>query len=38
MPITAVTFTIGALSLGGVPVFAGFWSKDEILLATLGPL
>ena len=35
MPITAVTFTIGALSLGGVPVFAGFWSKDEILLATL---
>ena len=35
MPITAFTFTIGALSLGGVPVFAGFWSKDEILLATL---
>ena len=35
MPITAVTFTIGALSLGGIPVLAGFWSKDEILLATL---
>ena len=35
MPITALTFTIGALSLGGVPVFAGFWSKDEILLDTL---
>ncbi len=35
MPITALTFAIGALSLGGMPVFAGFWSKDEILLSVL---
>ncbi len=31
MPITAVTFIIGALALAGIPPFAGFWSKDEIL-------
>ncbi len=31
MKITAITFIIGALALGGVPPFAGFWSKDEIL-------
>ena len=35
MPVTAITFTIGALSLAGVPLFAGFWSKDEVLLAVL---
>ncbi len=35
MPITAITFGIGALSLGGIPIFSGFWSKDEILLAVL---
>ncbi len=35
MPFTAVTFTIGALSLAGIPIFAGFWSKDEVLLAVL---
>ncbi len=33
MKITAMTFIIGALALGGVPPFAGFWSKDEILVA-----
>ena len=33
MPITAITFGIGALSLAGIPIFAGFWSKDEILIA-----
>ena len=32
MPITAVAFSIGALSLGGIPILSGFWSKDEILL------
>ena len=33
MPITAVAFSIGALSLGGIPILSGFWSKDEILLS-----
>ena len=33
MPVTAVVFSIGALSLGGIPILAGFWSKDEILVA-----
>jgi NADH-quinone oxidoreductase subunit L len=32
MPITAVKFIIGWLAIAGVPPFAGFWSKDEILL------
>ena len=32
MPITAATFIIGWLAIAGVPPFAGFWSKDEILL------
>ena len=35
MPFTAITFTIGALSLAGIPLFSGFWSKDEVLLAVL---
>ncbi len=35
MPVTALTFTIGALSLAGAPLLAGFWSKDEMLLAVL---
>ena len=35
MPWTTATFVIGSLALAGVPVFAGFWSKDEILGATL---
>jgi len=32
MPVTAMTFIIGWLAIAGVPPFAGFWSKDEILL------
>ncbi|MEX2294496.1 MAG: NADH-quinone oxidoreductase subunit L [Acidimicrobiales bacterium] len=32
MPITGGTFIIGWLAIAGVPPFAGFWSKDEILL------
>ncbi len=36
MPITAVTFIIGWLAIAGVPPFAGFWSKDEILLYAWG--
>jgi NAD(P)H-quinone oxidoreductase subunit 5 len=31
MPITAITFLIGNLAICGVPPFAGFWSKDEII-------
>jgi NADH-quinone oxidoreductase subunit L len=33
MPATYVTFLIGALALGGVPPFSGFFSKDELILA-----
>jgi len=31
MPVTAITFLIGTLAISGIPPFAGFWSKDEIL-------
>ncbi|MBH8576883.1 NAD(P)H-quinone oxidoreductase subunit 5 [Nostocaceae cyanobacterium CENA369] len=31
MPITGITFLIGCLAISGIPPFAGFWSKDEIL-------
>jgi len=33
MPLTAWTFLIGALALSGIPPFAGYFSKEEILLA-----
>ncbi len=33
MPITHITFLIAALTIAGVPPFAGFFSKDEILVA-----
>ncbi len=32
MPVTYWTFLIGCLAIAGIPPFAGFWSKDEILL------
>ena len=32
MPITAITMIIGALAIAGIPPFAGFWSKDEVLI------
>ena len=31
MPITSTCFLIGTLAICGIPPFAGFWSKDEIL-------
>jgi len=35
MPITYITMFIAALALSGVPPFAGFWSKDLIIEATM---
>ena len=35
MPITFVTFGIGTLALCGFPIFAGFFSKEQIFEATL---
>ena len=34
MPITFWCYLIGMLALAGVPPFAGFFSKDEVLLVT----
>lgn len=34
MPWTAAFMLIGMLAIAGIPPFAGFWSKDEILLMT----
>jgi NADH-quinone oxidoreductase subunit L len=31
MPVTFVTMLIGWLAISGIPIFAGFFSKDEIL-------
>ncbi len=35
MPQTAIVFIVGTVSLAGVPFFAGFFSKEEILGAVL---
>ena len=32
MPVTHATFLIGCLAISGVPLFSGFFSKDEILM------
>ena len=32
MPITAGTMVVGWLAIAGIPPFAGFWSKDEVLI------
>lgn len=34
MPVTHITFLIACLAIAGVPPFAGFFSKEEILLAS----
>ena len=34
LPITYKTFLIGAIAISGIPPFAGFFSKDEILWRT----
>lgn len=31
LPITHMTFLVGALAIAGFPLLSGFWSKDEIL-------
>ncbi len=36
MPHTYRTFMIATLALAGLPIFSGFWSKDEILVGTGG--
>jgi NADH-quinone oxidoreductase subunit L len=33
MPRTHLAFLVGALSLVGIPIFSGFWSKDGIVAA-----
>jgi NADH-quinone oxidoreductase subunit L len=36
MPTTFWVYMIGTMALAGVPPFAGFWSKDEILADAFG--
>ncbi|ABG50099.1 MAG: NAD(P)H-quinone oxidoreductase subunit 5 [Trichodesmium sp. St16_bin4-tuft] len=36
MPITSTCFLIGTVAICGIPPFAGFWSKDEILGSAFG--
>ncbi|MFM8944708.1 MAG: NADH-quinone oxidoreductase subunit L [Actinomycetota bacterium] len=36
MPVTSIVFTVGALALSGLPPFAGFFSKDQIIAAASG--
>jgi NADH-quinone oxidoreductase subunit L len=33
LPVTHITFLIGCIAIAGIPPFAGFFSKDEILAA-----
>ncbi len=34
LPIICICMTVGVLAISGIPPFAGFFSKDEILLAS----
>jgi NADH-quinone oxidoreductase subunit L len=34
MPVTFATMVVAWLAISGIPIFAGFWSKDEILAVT----
>jgi NADH-quinone oxidoreductase subunit L len=36
MPITYITFLLATLAISGIPPFAGFFSKDEILFRAFG--
>ena len=36
MPVTFLVYAVGMMALAGVPLFSGFWSKDEILHAAHG--
>jgi NADH-quinone oxidoreductase subunit L len=36
MPVTYRTFLVGTLAIAGIPPFAGFFSKDEILSGVFG--
>ena len=38
MRLSAAAFAIGGLALAGIPPFAGFWSKDDILSAVYSQL
>jgi NADH-quinone oxidoreductase subunit L len=38
MRVTSAAFAIGGLALAGIPPFAGFWSKDDILSAVYSQL
>ncbi|MBS1792879.1 MAG: NADH-quinone oxidoreductase subunit L [Acidobacteria bacterium] len=38
MPITWITMMTGWLAICGIPIFAGFFSKDEILYRTFAPM
>ncbi|MGP8108018.1 MAG: NADH-quinone oxidoreductase subunit L [Thermoplasmata archaeon] len=38
MRLTAAAFAVGGLALAGIPPFAGFWSKDDILSSVYSQL
>jgi NADH-quinone oxidoreductase subunit L len=38
MPLTAAAFAVGGLALAGIPPFAGFWSKDDVLASVYSSL